>query len=712
MTGVRTPAFAPWLISLLIASTTPAWAQQEPSPSGTDTPDQGTTPAPAASSQAPSDRGFVFTIGELVVVGAPEGTPGVGGAILTRDQMWTFERGALDQAVNVVPGVVSTLDTNGRRNESDIFVRGFGRWQVPLLLDGVRVYLPADNRLDFGRFLTADIAAVQIQKGYASVLDGPGAMGGAINLVTRKPTKPFEVEVSAMTGGRSGNEGWNGYAMAGTRRARYYVQGSVNYSDRDFWTLPGRYQPPVNSLQASGRRISSDSEDSRANLKVGFTPNDTDEYTFNYIRQTGEKGGPLNVYNNPPVPANSFWRWRYWNIQNTSFLSKTQLGQASYVKTRIYYNTMKNGLDAFDNVTYTTQSDMNRFFSPYDDHSYGASVEAGTTQRSVNTLKVAAHYRSDFHREQQHNRPTHSTLSFLEPTQDQAQSTWSFALEDTIRAAPNVDIVGGVSYENYRVTKAEEFTPAAGVFEYPKGGSSAFNWQTAVIWHYSEAGQLHASVSDRVRFPMIFELYSARMGAATPNPNLGPERATNVELGWQASAWDMSFKSAVFYSDVKRLIQTVILPDASGQYQNVGNGHFQGVEVSIDTPSSARLRAGGHYTFIQRVITDALLPNLRPTGVPTHKGFFYASWQPTDRLTITPSLDVAGDRWSDVNVSPAAPHLRTGAYTLVNVAAEYEIARGFEAVFGFKNMTDDHYELVWGFPQPGRTFYVKTRVAF
>jgi iron complex outermembrane receptor protein len=31
-------------------------------------------------------------------------------------------------------------------------------------------------------------------------------------------------------------------------------------------------------------------------------------------------------------------------------------------------------------------------------------------------------------------------------------------------------------------------------------------------------------------------------------------------------------------------------------------------------------------------------------------------------------------------------------------------------VFGLKNLTDDNYELSWGFPQPGRTFYVKTRV--
>ncbi len=73
-------------------------------------------------------------------------------------------------------------------------MRGFDRFQVPLSIDGIRVYLPADNRLDYGRFLTPDVAEIQVAKGYASVLDGPGAMGGAINLVTRKPTKELEVE--------------------------------------------------------------------------------------------------------------------------------------------------------------------------------------------------------------------------------------------------------------------------------------------------------------------------------------------------------------------------------------------------------------------------------------------------------------------------------------------------------------------------------------
>ena len=44
---------------------------------------------------------------------------------------------------------------------------------------------------------------------------------------------------------------------------------------------------------------------------------------------------------------------------------------------------------------------------------------------------------------------------------------------------PAVDVVGGISYDRYEITKAEEFNAARGVFEYPKGGSDSFNWQSA-----------------------------------------------------------------------------------------------------------------------------------------------------------------------------------------------------------------------------------------
>jgi iron complex outermembrane receptor protein len=685
------------LVALLFCASAAFAQQPQPQPA----PDPAANPAQ------------VFDMGRIVVIGTPDGQPAVGGAVLTSERIWMFDRKSLDQAVNVVPGVVSTFDSNGRRNESDIFVRGFGRWQVPLMVDGVRIYLPADNRLDFSRFLTADIAEVQIQKGYASVLDGPGAMGGAINLVTRTPVKAFEAQGSLWTGGRTDAEGWNGYAMVGTRQRRFYAQGSVNYADRDSWSLSGNYEPTTNSLQPSGTRLSSDTSDSRYNVKAGWTPNDSDEYTFNFIKQLGEKGAPLNVYNNPPVPGNTFWRWPYWDVQNTAFLSKTQLGATGYVKSKVYHNTFANGLDAFDDATYTTQSLNGRFRSPYDDHAYGVTVESGAQVTAANMLKGAAFYRRDAHSEQQTSRPTHPTLASTEPVQEQEQYTWSLALEDTVRASSTVDVVGGISYDRYEVTRAEDFNPARGVFEFPKGGSDAFNWQGALIWRYSSSAQVHAGVSDRARFPILFELYSTRFGTATPNPGLGPERATNVEFGWKGRpAGDLRLEGTLFYSDVRDLIQTVVLPDATTQTQNVGDGRFYGVEFAVDAPVTAELSVGGNYTALSRTIHDALQPNLRPTGVPIHKAFLYAMWRPIEKLTIMPSLDVAGDRWSDVNRNPvpAFPFLRTGGYTLLDVSAQYSVQRNFDVVFGLKNLTDDNYELSWGFPQPGRTFFVKTRV--
>jgi iron complex outermembrane receptor protein len=499
----------------------------------------------------------------------------------------------------------------------------------------------------------------------------------------------------------------------GSRQPRYYAQGSISLQDRDSWSLSDAYNPTASSLQRGGKRLGSDTRDWRANAKVGYTPNATSEYVVNHTRQEGAKGAPLNIYNSPPVPPNSYWRWPEWDVQNTSILTTTQLTPTTYLKTRTYYNTFANILNAFDDLTYTTQSAAGRFASPYDDRAWGTSLELGTTPTAANTIKTAFHFRNDAHVEQQTSRPTHPTLRSEEPTQEQEQYTWSVAVEDTFRISPSVDVVGGISYDRYRITRAEDFTAARGVFEYPRGGAEAMNWQAAVVWRHARSGEWHASVSDRARFPVIFELYSTRFGFATPNPDLGPERATNLELGWTRDLPSGArLTAAAFYGDVRQLIQTVVLPDSTTQTQNVGNGHVAGTEASIDWPLAAGLRAGAQYSYLHRQITDALQPDLRPTGTPTHRGAIHAIWRPVAPLRTMARVEVASDRWSDMNPAPAFPYIRTGAYALLDVDATYTLPRGLELSLGLKNALDEYYELAWGYPQQGRTFYAKTQLRF
>lgn len=86
---------------------------------------------------------------------------------------------------------------------------------------------------------------------------------------------------------------------------------------------------------------SAGSSRSRVNLKAGITPNAPDEYSINYTRQEGEKGGLLNVYNTPQVPPNSFWRWPRWDVQTPPLDLNDELswglpqqGQKFYAKVR------------------------------------------------------------------------------------------------------------------------------------------------------------------------------------------------------------------------------------------------------------------------------------------------------------------------------------------------------------------------------------------
>ena len=670
--------------------------------------------AQTAASAAPQADEGVFMLGQITIT-APREHEALSDNVIASEEMWRFNTDTLDQAIKLVPGVSSTLDTNGRRNERDILVRGFGRWQVPLSIDGIRVYLPADNRLDFSRFLTADVAEVQIEKGYVSVLDGPGGMGGAINLVTRKPTKALETrfQSGASFDADGSYDAWNAYGMVGTKQDNWYAQVSGNFNNREHWRLSDDFTPP-SAIEDGGDRNRSGTRDWRVNAKAGFTPNATDEYSFNFTRQVGSKGAPLNVNNATPNPPNSFWDWPDWNIENYYFLSNTAFGESSYVKTRLFYNKFYNSLFAYDNATYTTQSLNGRFQSFYDDDGYGGSVEAGTSFVDRDVTKFSFNWREDRHSEYNINRPTSVQFVNTEPKQHTKENTWSLAVENTFKATDSLDLVAGVSYDKNELKLAQEFNATQGLFAYPTGGSDATNLQAAAFWTY-DGGRVNASISSRTRFPTIFERFSTRFGTALPNPDLSAERGINYELGWDpALTQSVRLHTAVFYSDLKDMIQTVIVipTPQTTQTQNMGDGHYFGVETSLDWRATETLRFGGNYTYLQRKVTDALQPTLKVVGAPTSQGLVYLEWTPGPKLTVMPSAEFASDRWSEINVTSQTGYVRTGAYALANLQVDYQFTDNVEGSLGGRNLTDKNYELADGFPEPGRSMFVKFRVNF
>ncbi|WP_379485682.1 TonB-dependent receptor plug domain-containing protein [Novosphingobium soli] len=696
-------------------------------------------PTAYAQEAAPelSDR---FSLGQITVTAPPADGIAIDSSTLSSEAIYTFGRTALDDAVNLMPGV-SAGNSGGTRNERLVFVRGFDRFQVPLSIDGIRVYLPADNRLDYGRFLTTDIAEVQVAKGYASVLDGPGAMGGAINLVTRKPTKALDIDLRGAVNFDNDADyaGYNVSGAIGTRHERWYAQAGYARSFTDHWDLPNDFMPRVPALEDGGARDFSRTEDWRVNAKVGFTPNATDEYALSYTYQEGSKGAPLHISDLVTTPR--FWNWPEWNITSVYFLSSTALGDRATLKTRAYYNQFDSILRSFDDRTLATQSRPYAFDSPYEDRAWGGSAQLDFAASEADTLRLAFHYRHDKHVESQTSFSTAGVPS-TEPRQTQTEDTFSAALENELQLSSRLSFTVGGSYDWRNLILAEDYgsplgtsgTPSV-IYNYPRRDADTWNLQGRLDWRGDDGLDLHASLSSRARFPTIFERFSQRFNSAIPNPDLKSERATNAEIGGSWTRGTVRVEGALFYSWIDVAIFGVPVagypctasttPPAVStpgcavrnmtQSRNVGKGEYYGVELSVSATILPGLDAGFNYTGIQRKLDYDANPLFHPTGVPTHKAFTYLDWAPTERLHIIPSMDVASNRWTLFTALPAtAPqaYYRTGAYLNAGLRVDYAIIDSIELGVGGRNLFDDDYTLTDGFPEAGRTLFASIRAKY
>lgn len=644
----------------------------------------------------------VFELGRITVYGERTGGLSIAADSVSSEALYRFNRESLDDAVAILPGVAAS-NSGGSRNERLIFVRGFDRFQVPLSIDGVRVYLPADNRLDFARFLTPDIAEVQVAKAHASVIDGPGAMGGAINLVTRKPVREFETEAIATMSLDSAGDlaATTLFGLAGTRQDKWYAQMSGAWQDRDHFRVADGFAPTA--IENGGRRANSATEDWRVNVKLGFAPDEGQEYSINYTRQEGAKNAPYHV--SDPLNTQRFWTWPYWNIESLYFLSATDLGGAD-LRLKAYYNTFDNLLRSFDSAAQTTQTLPRAFDSYYEDAAYGGAVTLAIALDDRQTLELAAHYRRDEHVEWQ---TVFNPSTFTEPEQTSIEDTFSLAAAHTLRLNDALTLTTGLSYDWRDLKRAEDF--ASGSFvHYALQDADAWNVQGALTYDLGDDGELFARVSARTRFPTLFERFSSRFGGATSNPGLAPERAFNIDIGGARRFGGWFIEGAVFYSDVDDLIVAVpivFMGQPVTQSRNVGTAAFYGFEASFDVSLDSDLRLGGNYTFVERDVDNPVNPAFEATGVPRHKFFAYLEWVPVAGLTITPNVEASSDRWTVT--TNGALYYRTGANVLANLRLDLELVEGVELGLAARNLLDVDYALTDGFPEPGRTFAVSLR---
>lgn len=626
-----------------------------------------------------------FGLGEIQVnIVGKKGPATIGGTSIGADELRAQDRTTVGEALNLAAGV--SLSRVGARNEQMVYVRGFDLRQVPIYVDGIPVYVPYDGYVDLARFVTFDLARIDIAKGYSSSLYGANTLGGAINLVSRRPARAFEGEYGAGLVFNDGGDmaGQQVYANLGSNRGSWYVQAGASYLARDFYQLPSDFI--ATKTENGGRRDNSAQHDAKLNVKIGYTPNAGDEYALNLIKQHGQKDVPAYTGS---IATARYWQWPYWDKESLYFLSRTQLGRHT-LKLRAYYDTFKNSLSQFSNNTYTTLLTGSSGPSAYDDFTTGFSVQDDIRLGADNQLQLAYNRKNDVHREYVVGQP-------IQTDQDRTQV---LAVEDTQALNQRWTLAGGVSAQRAQVVAAQSYNATTRVMTgYPTDSKSATNAQAALNYALNDSDALHVSIARKSRFATIKDRYSFRLGTAIPNPDLQPEKATHVEAGYRgilAGNWQAS--AAVFHSVISDMIQSATLSASTSQMQNIGRVVVDGAEGDVrGTLGSFEL--GGNVTVMNRSNRSNASKLI---DTPRRKLFGYATWKAGHGWTVNASVDANSMRYSSSTGTQVA-----AGFATINAKAGYRLANGVLIEGGVRNLADRVYAYTEGFPEAGRSLFVQ-----
>jgi iron complex outermembrane receptor protein len=650
-----------------------------------------------AADPAASD---VFQLGEIDIKSASDQPQGFKGETINEQAMQSFQALDVGQALANTTGVSPTM--TGQRNESQVYIRGFNQNQITLNVDGIPIYVPYDGNVDLSRLLVPNLSEIVVTKGLGSLMYGPNNMGGTINLITKRPDQPLTVDASAgITANQKQVYGGNGSVQVGSRlNERWYVTGGIAYSGMSGYPLSDSFSAVA--VQPSGNRLHAGSNIDNFNVKAGFTPNATDEYslgisTVNSTKQsepyTGSAAGQKVAY----------WDWPQWDKQSYYFIGNTALG-AGYLKTRVYYDRFVNRLSAYDNASYTTTTKPFAFFSKYDDHSSGLNLEWDQPIGAEHLLKVAAFYKQDVHTE---IALADGHQAYDSPWLHFTANTVSAGVEDTWHADKATEVTAGLRHDRHEFTQAEVYTSAADTAVVPQTiapAADANNWQITVQRDLGEGEPVvRAGIARKTRFPGIKDVYSFKLGNAIPNPALGSEQALNREIGVSGRINQASYDVALYWDSIDNAITSVALlpiticspqPTSCTQNQNTGTATNKGLDASLKMPLAANWLGLINYSYLDSTLGQS---GLVATGTSKTRAGATVTWLASE--AVEASADVQGNSGIQTATNGLQP---VSGNIVANLRMTGHISKALTFNGGIYNLFDRNYELVEGFPMPGR----------
>ena len=645
----------------------------------------------AAPQGGPQEKAIVM---EEVVVTATRDTeevrniPANVSVITAKD----IEKSGATNVVEVLDKLESIQFRNysGNASQSLIDLRGFGGdnpfGKTLIMLDGRRLNRPDMSSINWLQIPLNNIERIEVVRGASSVLYGDAAVGGVINIITKKGEGKPKFDASVIAG------------SYGLHNERAGVTGAV-----DKWTYAlngennfafGYRERSKLSSQGGGLNVGYDASE-LFNISLGLSFNKTDYQMPGYLTKVQMEQDRRQYQ--PATPA-------LFNVAATN-----DDGSDKYANVNLGIKYILGSMGEIDiNFLYGNkdiQTDMTSWsqFSNTKMDTYGITpkyILAKEVFGFKNKLVLGLdYYNEPYKKEFYSDRERNTRTGWADFTRD----SLGYYIRDEFSLLKSLILNAGYRSERATIkgSNTDTVTPANNFTDQEKT-YNAEAYEAGLTWLVGNKSKVFGKYSTVYRIPFLEEVAYFNGGGGGFLKNLEKEKGISTEVGTEFYPLNnLKIGLTLFRIDMEDEIHYVgVYP--TGHNENAGKTRHDGAEVSLSYLWEKRAKLYGNFTYHMATYENGpnnkkelpLVPNrMANAGVEIYLPY---------NLMLRPEVRYVGDAFlsqDDTNISE-----KLESYTLFNLYLSYKPSFGkvnMTVFLGVENLADVKYSSFGSYNVPG-----------
>lgn len=603
-------------------------------------------------------------------------------SVITREDLEKKYYRDVTDALRDVPGVTITDGGDG----TDISMRGMGSAYTLILVDGKRQNSRQTRPNSDGPGIEHGwlppleaIERIEVVRGPMSTLYGSEAMGGVINVITRKVSKEWSGNVSVDAIIQESNESGNQYG------SNFYLNGPL-IDDKLGLQLYGQY------VQRDEDEIIDGYEDKSIQSltsKFNYRLNDSNDLIFeagiNEQNRSGTVGKTIeHEFNDAGVDEAEDSENNY----RRSHYSLTHQGQYGFGMSDSYVQYERTDNDTRDMTIENT-----------------VAKSTWTLPLNAHFLTVGGEYKYEKLTDEGNQNPN-SDLSKID------SSAGALFIEDEWAITDTFAVTSGVRFD-YDEDYEEHFSP-----------------RIYGVWHTTEELTIKGGVSTGFKAPDLRAktpnwVQVSRGGNIYGNEDLEPEKSINYEIGALFNNdYGINTGVTVFYNEFDDKITRVACPtdvctDGVNDYGsdptyrvNVDEAITKGVEVTFEAPITETISMNSSYSYTYSEQKSGEYKGEPLNQIPEHLANLGLDWQVNEKTSTWGKVTYRGEE-SQPTTGPSSDSLIAPDYTFVDMGINYKVNQNTKLKAAVYNLFDDEITAdEYGYVEDGRRYWVGLDVNF